>query len=170
MLALLLGVLAFSAYHARNFELDASADSLLLEDDADLQFLRQVGSRYGTLDLLIVTFTPNRYLFDDETLATLGQLRDELTGVSGVDSATTILDIPLLTSSDVPILEMVDNPQTLESEGVDRLQAIHELTHSPVFRELILSPDGLTTVVLLELERDATYASLQRARNELLIA
>jgi predicted RND superfamily exporter protein len=170
VLALLLGVLAFSAYHARKFELDASAESLLLEDDKDLQLSRQVGFRYRTLDLLIVTFTPNGILFKDAALATLSQLRDELAAVAGVDSVMSILDVPLLKSSDVPILEMAGNLHTLESETVDRRRAIDELTASPVFRDLIISRDKLTTAVLINLERDERYASLQEARNELLIA
>ncbi|MEE8164054.1 MAG: hypothetical protein V3T64_00650, partial [Myxococcota bacterium] len=170
VLALLLGLLAFFAYHARNFELDASADSLLLEDDKDLQLSRQVGSRYRTLDLLVVTFTPNGILFEDAALATLAQLRDELGAVAGVDSLMSILDVPLVKSSDVPILEMADNLQTLESETVDRRRAIDELTGSPVFRDLIISRDKLTTAVLINLERDETFASLQEARNQLLIA
>lgn len=170
VLALLLGLLVFFAYHARNFELDASADSLLLEDDEDLQFSRQVGARYRTLDLLIVTFTPNGILFEDAALATLAQLRDQLGAVAGVDSVMSILDVPLVKSSDVPILEMADNLQTLESETVDRRRAIDELTESPVFRDLIISRDKLTTAVLINLERDETFASLQAARNELLIA
>ena len=170
VLALLLGLLAFSAYHARNFDFAASADSLLLEDDKDLQLSRQVGFRYKTLELLIVTFTPDGILFQDAALETLAQLRDELAAVPGVDSVLCILDVPLVKSSDVPALELADGFQTLGSGTVDRLRGIEELTSSPVFGNLIISRDKLTTALLINLERDETFASLQEARNELLIA
>lgn len=58
VLAGLFLLLAFFAFHARDFQLDASAESLLLEDDRDLQLLREVSARYQTADLLIVTYTP----------------------------------------------------------------------------------------------------------------
>jgi predicted RND superfamily exporter protein len=56
-LAILFVLLAFFAYHAKDFELDASGDSLLLEDDQDLHLLRQLDARYQTKSLLIVTLT-----------------------------------------------------------------------------------------------------------------
>jgi predicted RND superfamily exporter protein len=169
VLAILGALLVFFAFHARDFELDASADSLLLEDDRDLQLARQVGARYGSRDLLIVTFSPHGILFEDEALGHLARLRDELQVVPGVDSVSTILDVPLVLSSDLPLRELAGNLQTLESPQVDRTRAIDELTTSPVFRDLIVSRDKLTTAVLIYLERDEAFASLQQLRNALLI-
>ncbi|MFP8881634.1 MAG: MMPL family transporter [Myxococcota bacterium] len=168
-LVVLFGLFAFFAYHTRDFKLDASADSLLLEGDPDLQLSRQVSARYQTRELLIVTFTPHGILFEDEALDRLAQLRDELRGLEEVDSVMSILDVPLVTSSDVPLLEMVDNIQTLESPTVDRLRGIDELTNSPVFESLIISSDKLTTAILVNLKPDERFTALQEARNELLI-
>jgi predicted RND superfamily exporter protein len=168
-LVVMFGVLAFFAYHSRDFKLDASADSLLIEDDPDLQLSRQISARYESRESLIVTFTPHGILFEDESLQRLTQLRDELIGVVGVDSVMSILDVPLVTSSDIPLLEMVDNIQTLESPTIDRRRAIDELTNSPVFENLIISRDKLTTAILVNLEPDERFTALQATRNELLI-
>jgi predicted RND superfamily exporter protein len=168
-LVVLFGVLAFFAYHTRDFKLDASADSLLVEDDPDLQLQRQITARYETDEFLIVTFTPDGILFEDEALARLTELRDELRGLDGVDSVMSILDVPLVASSDIPLMEMVGNVQTLESPTVERRRAIDELTNSPVFRNLIISHDKLTTAVLVNLEPDERFKALQSTRNELLI-
>ena len=62
-LALLLLVLAFFSYHAKDFALDASADSLLLENDRDLQLVREIEARYEDRELLIVTFSGRGDLF-----------------------------------------------------------------------------------------------------------
>ena len=48
----------FSLYHAKNFNLDASSDALLLEGDPDLKYLREVNETYGSKDFLILTYTP----------------------------------------------------------------------------------------------------------------
>jgi predicted RND superfamily exporter protein len=159
----------FFLYHAQSFELDASADSLLLEDDRDLQLSRRVNARYGTLDLLIVTFSPHGLLFGDETLAHLARLRGDLKGISGIGSVTTILDVPLVLSADLPLRELAESIPTLESPSIDKARAIAELTTSPVFKDLIVSRDKLTTAVLLSLERDEVYTSMQQERNALLI-
>ena len=168
-LALLFALLAFFAYHAKDFELDASADSLLLEDDEDLHLLRQLDARYETRSFLIVTFNPYADLFSDEVLSHLGRLRDELRSLEDVDSAMSILDAPLVKSSDVSLQEMADDVPTLESPTIDRERALEELTESPIYRDLILSRDAQTTAVAVFLKRDEELSALQTARNELLI-
>ena len=72
-------------------------------------------------------------------------------------------------SSDVPLQEMADNVQTLESPTIDRQRAVEELTSSPVYKDLIISRDSQTAAVLINLKPDQHYSNLQAARNELLI-
>ena len=55
LLAILIG---FSFYQAKNFNLDASSDALLLEGDPDLKYLREVNETYGSKDFLVLTYTP----------------------------------------------------------------------------------------------------------------
>ena len=167
VLALLLAVLIFFGYHAQNFKLDASADSLLLEDDADLNLFRKIHERYPSKPLLIVTYTPDADLFSDQALEPLKQLRDELKKVDSIESVFTILDAPLLISSDAPIQELIEDIPSLEEPGVDRARAQEELRTSPVYRNLIISPDGRTTALLLELAEGRDYNNLFKSRNEL---
>jgi Predicted exporters of the RND superfamily len=47
-----------SLYFAKDFKLDASADTLLLENDPDLKYLREINKRYGSEDFFILTYEP----------------------------------------------------------------------------------------------------------------
>ena len=132
VLVLLLSILVFFGYHTKDFKLDASADSLLLEDDADLKLFRKIHARYPSNDLLIVTYTPNEDLFSDQALEPLKQLREELKKVGSVDTVFTILDAPLFNSSDESIEEMIEDMPSLEKPGIDRAKAKDELINSPI--------------------------------------
>jgi predicted RND superfamily exporter protein len=167
VLAALLAILVFFGYYTKDFRLDASADSLLLEDDADLQIFRKMHERYPSAELLIVTYTPNKDLFSDQALESLKQLREELKKVPSVDTVLTILDAPLLKSSDKSFAEMITDIPSLEHPDIDRSRARDELINSPIFRELIISADGRTTALLLGLVEDPHYNSLGKSRNEL---
>jgi predicted RND superfamily exporter protein len=167
VLAILLSVLVFFGYHAKDFKLDASADSLLLEQDVDLRLFREIQQRYPTNDLIVVTFTPEKDLFSDETLSVLKRLRGELGKVFSVDSVFTILDAPLFESSSKPFAELISNLPTLEKRGVDRIKAKSELLKSPVFRELLISADGKTTALLLNLVEEKRYYRLLQTRYRL---
>ena len=151
VLVVLLSILVFFGYHTKNFKLDASADSLLLEDDVDLKVFRKIHERYASSDLLVVTYTPDIDLFSDQALEPLKQLRGELKKVTSVDTVFTILDAPLFNSSDVDIQEMIDDMPSLEKPGIDRAKAKDELVNSPIYRDLIVSADGRTAALLLGL-------------------
>ena len=167
VLIVLLSILVFFGYHTKDFKLDASADSLLLEDDVDLNVFRKIHQRYPSSELLVVTYTPDEDLFSDEALESLKQLRGELEKVTSVDTVFTILDAPLLQSSDVPFTEMINDVPSLEKPGIDRDRAKDELLNSPIYRELIVSVDGRTTALLLGLVEDQQYNSLLLSRDEL---
>ena len=85
-------VVGFFGWHARDFALDATADSLTLENDADIKFYRMIRARYGSDDFLIVTFSPDDDLFSEPVLQTLGALRAELRALDNVESVVSILD------------------------------------------------------------------------------
>ncbi|MGL6161339.1 efflux RND transporter permease subunit [Microbulbifer sp.] len=150
------------------FKLDASADSLTLEADDSLDYFREIAERYSSGDFLVATYRyKNGDLFDDDSLATLRRLRDELAQVEGITSVQTILDVPLLYSPKPAIADIADGIRTLSTPGTDRKLARQEFLSSPIYRELILSPDGQTTALLLNLELDRRGLELVRERDAL---
>ncbi|WP_461481633.1 efflux RND transporter permease subunit [Porticoccus sp.] len=167
MIAVLLLAVAM-AFGLPNFKLDASADALTLEHDTDLDYFRETLQHYGSSDFLVVTYTPKQGdLFDDASLATLAEIRDALKQIEGVASVTSILDVPLLYSPMVTVSQLKDAPRTLMSKGTDRDQARKEFLESPIYRKLILSPDGQTTALMATMELDRKYLTLVRQRDSL---
>lgn len=168
VVALLLLLLCFFGWQARHFALDASADALLLENDADLQTYRSSLKRYATGDFLVVTFEPTDNLFSKQALDDLAALKDELATVDSVDSIFSILDVPLLTSSGISLSELSANVPTLATHPQSDLELVKaEITSSPIFSDLIISQDGSTTAMQLNLKADETYTSLHAERSEL---
>jgi len=151
-----------------NFKLDASADSLTLEHDDDLNFFREVVQRFGSDNFLIVTFSPlEGDLFDDNNLQTLSSLRNELAEIKGVESMLSLLDVPLLYSPKIEVADLKGELNTLLSPGVDRDLARQEFLNSPIYKDLILGSDGQTTGMLATLELDQKYLDLVQARDAL---
>ena len=151
-----------------NFKLDASADSLTLEHDDDLNFFRGVVKRYGSDNFLIVTFSPKEGdLFDQKNLDTLAALRQDLTTISGVEGVLSMLDVPLLYSPKIAVADLKGELNVLLSEGVDRQLAKQEFLNSPIYKDVILSADGQTTGMLATLALDETYLALITKRDDL---
>jgi predicted RND superfamily exporter protein len=167
VLACLLGAVLLLAFGARHFRLDASTETLILENDQDLKYARLVDSRYGTSDFLVLTFKPREDLLSDRTLGVLARLRDDLKQATTAESVLTILDVPLLESPPVPLKELGSATRTLASPEVDKTLARKELQESPLYQDMLVSPDLKTTVILITFPRDERYATLVQRRNAL---
>ena len=150
-----------------NFKLDASAESLTLEHDTDLDYFRETASNYASGDFLVVTFKPHKDLFDDASLSLLANLSDELGQVPGVSSMNTILNVPLLYSGNQGLTEIVSNPLYLLSPGLDKAMAKEEFLTSPIYKNLILGPDGQTTALQMNIAVDQKYLALVQERDAL---
>ncbi len=150
-----------------NFKLDASADSLTLENDTDLDIFREMTRRYDSGDFLVVTYTPDAPLFSDASLNLLQQLQNDLESVEGVESINSILNVPLLYSPKQSLAELTKSPRTLLTEGVDRDAAKEEFWNSPIYKNMILGPSGDTTALQLNIEVDERFISLVRERDAL---
>ena len=160
-----LAVVSFLGYHAKDFKLDASAETLVLQNDKDLQYSRLIDSRYGLQDYLIMTYAPKGDLFSDTALANLSRLRDELRKLKRVSSVVSILDAPLLESPPVPIKELVNNIQTLESPTVDKKLAKIEFKKNPLYQNLLVSSDLKITSLLIYFPVNEVYRDLLARRN-----
>lgn len=150
-----------------NFKLDASADSLTLEHDTSIDYLREISKRYQSGDFLVLTYTPKAEIFSDESINTLKQLRDELASVDGVASVYSMIDVPLLYSPMRSLAEQKESTLTLLTPGVDRAMVKQEFLTSPIYRDMLLSPDGTTSAILLNLKVNNQYIQMARHRDAL---
>ncbi len=167
ILLLMLICIAALGYQARYLEIDASAETLLLEDDKDLAFTRKVNERYGSSDFLVLTYSPKGDLLADNTLNSLRKLSAELLALDRVESVDSILNVPLLESPPKPVSELIKNVPTLESPGIDKALAKKEFLNSPIYRDNLVSPDFKTTALLINLHDDPLYRELLQQRNVL---
>jgi uncharacterized protein len=165
---LMAAILVFFAVHTRDFKLDASADSLLLDDDADLKIFRETLDRYATKEFLFVTFTPDAGLFADSSLEQITRLRDELRQLEPVESVISLVDVPLVRQVEGSLSDVAENVRTIESGEADIDKARQELLTSPIYKKLIISEDATTTALQVNLKDQKVFRDLQRDRNQLL--
>ncbi len=150
---LILALLSFG-YFSKDFKLDASSDTLLLENDPDLNYLREVTKRYGSKDFLVLTYAPEKEIISDDSIKNLTNLKEEIQNLKWVHNVITILDVPLLSSSDESLMERLKNYKTLKDDGVDKKRGFEEIINSPLFKEFIISQDGKTTGIIVNLKDD----------------
>ena len=151
---LILALLSFG-YYSKDFRLDASSETLLIEGDPDLEYLKQISDRYGSKEFLILTYTPNENMVSESSINNLLSLKYKIQSLDWVHSVVTLLDVPLLDNSDAPLQERIQNFKTLKDENVDKERGFKEIISSPVFRNFVISEDGKTSGIIVYIKKNA---------------
>ena len=149
---LLITLLSFG-YFSKDFRLDASSDTLLIEGDPDLKYLKEVTERYGSKEFLILTYSPNEGMVTESSINNLLSLKYKIQSLDWVHSVITLLDIPLLNNSEAPLQERLESFKTLKDEGVDTERGFKEILNSPVFRNFVISEDGKTSGIIVYIKK-----------------
>ena len=155
-------------YFTKDFQLDASSDTLLLENDPDLKYLREVNAKYGSKDFLVLTYTPKNNLLASDTIKNLTNLKNDLINLNWANNVITILDVPLLKNNDDSLAERIKNFKTLSSEDADKERGFDEIINSPIYKEFIISKDGKTSGILVYIKTDKKLSDLIRTKNNYL--
>ena len=166
---LLIGILIiFSLYQSKNFNLDASSDALLLEGDPDLKYLREVNQTYGSKDFLVLTYEPVSSFTEKETILNLQLLKSKIEKLTWVDSVITVIDVPLLKSTDEGLMERLKNYKTLAYPEIDRKRGFDEIINSPIYKNFVISEDGKTSGILVYIKPDKRMFELIKTKNDYL--
>ncbi len=164
-LVFILLILSFFLYFAKDFKLDASSDALLLEGDKDLEYLREVNERYGSKDFLILTYSPVTSFEDEETILNLQLLKSKIEKLSWVESVITVIDVPLLQSSDESLMERLKNYKTLVHPDIDKKRGFEEILNSPIYQDYVISKDGKTSGIVVYLKEDKRLKEYIKIKN-----
>jgi len=162
---LICSILAYFLYFSKDFTLDASSDSLLLESDKDLKYLREINERYGSKDYLVLTYEPVLSFTDEETIINLQFLKSKIEKLDWVNGVITIIDVPLLKSNDEPLMERLKNYKTLSYPEIDKERGFEEIINSPIYRNYIISADGKTSGIVVYIKQDKKLNELVKTKN-----
>ncbi len=164
---LLIIILNFG-YYIKDFRLDASSETLLIEGDPDLEYLKEINDRYGSKEFLILTYTPNEGMVSDVSINNLLSLKYKIQSLDWVHSVITLLDIPLLSNSDTPLQERLESFKTLKDENVDKQRGFKEILNSPVFRNFVISENGKTSGIIVNIKKNPPLEDIKnKSRDEI---
>ena len=155
-------------YYTKDFRLDASSDTLLIDGDPDLKYLKEINERYNAKEFLVLTYTPKEAMTSESSMNNLLSLKYKIQSLEWVHSVITLLDIPLLNSTDKTLTERLQNFSTLKSEGIDKERGFNEILNSPVFRNFVISEDGKTTGIIVNIKKNEKLKEFEgKSENEI---
>jgi predicted RND superfamily exporter protein len=156
----LLAVIISIGSYTTEFRMDASADSLVLENDQTLEYYRKVKKKYGTDDYLFITFQPKVPLFSEESIKQLRSLKDQVSALSDVEKVISLIDAPIFDPNNVSLGNIEEDLYFIQDKGINLEQAKKDVLSIPLYKNLLISSDGQTTAMQANLKGNAKYFEL----------
>ncbi|MBT8344374.1 MAG: MMPL family transporter, partial [Sulfurovum sp.] len=166
-IVLISSIFIFST-NVTKLEIDASAETLLLNDDKDLAFSRTVAKRFHSNDVLILAYKPKHDLLSPESLQTLTHINDDLEKLPGVESVDSLINVPLFFSPIRDMDDLINETRTLKSANIDLSLVKQEFLTSPLYKDRLVNKDFTISSILIHLYQDPEYFTLLEKRNLLL--
>ena len=160
MFILMLTIIVIISSNVGNFRMDASADSLVLENDQSLEYYRKVKKKYGTDDYLFVTFSPKSDLFSEASIKQLTTIRNQIAALPEVETVLSLIDAPIFNPESVSLGNIEEDIYFVKNEGVDLKQAKKDILSIPLYVNLLISEDGKTTALQANLKGNINYFKL----------
>ena len=168
VLILLISSILIFGINVVNLEIDASSETLLLNDDKDLAFSRTVAKRFKTDDVLILAYKPKQDLLSKESLQTLSRISDDLEKLPSVESVDSLINVPLFFSPIREMDDLINETRTLKNSDINLSLAKQEFLTSPLYKNRLVNKDFTISSILINLHDDPQYSTLLEKRNLLL--
>ena len=117
-------------------------------------------------DFLFLTYSPVKDFSDEETIINLQLLKSKIEKLTWVESVITIIDVPLLKSSDESLMKRLQNYKTLSYPEVDKKRGFEEIINSPIYNNYVISDDGKTSGIVVYLKKDERLEDFIKTKND----
>ena len=107
---------------------------------------------------MVLTYTPVSSFIEKETILNLQMLKSKIEKLSWVDNVVTVIDVPLLKSTDEGLMDRLKNYKTLAYPEIDRKRGFDEILNSPIYKDYVISGDGKTSGIVVYLKKDERLA------------
>ena len=150
-------ILLFFAFHSQNFRLDASSDTLILQNDKNFKYFNYYNNIFPTKNFLVLAIKSEQ-IIDIDYINQIKIIKNKLEKIKGIESIFSIIDAPILLLNELKLSDLANKEiQTLDNSQIDINKALNELSRSPIFHNQIINTDKTVSSMIIYLEKDDDF-------------
>lgn len=136
-------------WHAQYFEINASADTLLMKDDKQYLETQVMNRRFSPQEFLLIAYKPKKgSVFSATHLKNIGIISEKLRTVKRIESVRSILNVPLFWLYEGGLSSSLDPSQlTVESQHYDAIDLKDALGGDPIYEDLLINQSKTATAI-----------------------
>jgi len=109
----------FFAFHSQNFRLDASSDTLILQNDKNFKYFNYYNNIFPTKNFLVLAIKSEK-IIDIDYINQIKIIKNKLEKIKGIESIFSITDAPILLLNDLKLTDIGNKEiQTLDNSQID---------------------------------------------------
>ncbi len=164
----LLGASALG-WQARKFEVDASAETLLMRNNRHYIQTRVVDERFSPAEFLLIAFKPKEApVLSEETFHDLASLGEQVKKLPRVESVRSLINVPLFTDPDEALGAGTNTAEQTIEHGHFSIEKLKEIfTGHPIYEDLLINKDQTATALQVLFKHDAELDKLDHEILEL---
>ncbi|PPR46920.1 MAG: hypothetical protein CFH19_00869 [Alphaproteobacteria bacterium MarineAlpha5_Bin9] len=160
--------LIFFIYFSFHFKIDASSDTLILQNDEDFKFFNKYNKIFPNKNFLVLAIKSNNQI-DNEFIKNIKILRNNLINIDQIDSIFTLLDAPILISSNLKLSDLSNTIiPTLKDTNIPLNRVLDEFSKSPLFQNQIINNKKNITSLIIYPKENLKFSNLKKEREEIL--
>ncbi|NKI17009.1 MMPL family transporter [Spongiibacter sp. KMU-166] len=164
LLLFALGVVLYFAWQSQYFEINASADTLIADNNEQYLRSREISQKFSPEEFLIIAFRPKQgKVFSRDSQAVIAELSERLLTFKRVESVRSIINVPLLSRYSGPLHEGL-NPEELTQQHLQLSpkELAKRFRDHPVYEDLIVTRDMTSTGIQVLFRSNPAIEQLER--------
>tara|TARA_Y100000590_G_scaffold469602_1_gene658595 strand:+ start:21538 stop:24003 length:2466 start_codon:yes stop_codon:yes gene_type:complete len=168
-LTIIILITIFNFTNINKFKLDASADTLILENDTDYKIFKDINKIFKNKEFLVLAYKTKNDSITEYDVKQINNLKIAIENINGIDSTFSIINAPLIMSSNQKLTDLNTNDiKTILSKKIRLNEALEELKNNPIFKDQIISQNGKVSSIIAYLEENKEIDDIIHKRENLI--
>ena len=164
LLIISLIILMIFLYHSQKFKLDASSDTLILQNDEDFNFFKYYNKIFKNNNFLILAIKSDK-IIDESYINKIKKLKNELLNINGIDKTFSIVDAPILLSNNISLQDLKNDIETIQNSKINLNIILDEFSKNPLFSNQIINNDKNISSIIIYLDENYEFEEIKNKRD-----
>ena len=157
-------VLLFFSNFIKNFKIDASSDTLILQNDEDFKYFNYYNKVFPTKNFLVLAISSNE-IIDENYIKKINTLKNKLMKIKEIDSIFSIVDAPILLTNNLQLTDLKNTIENINNTEISLSNVLKEFSNNPLYVNQIISQDKKISSLIIYLKRDQIFLKLKENKN-----
>ena len=165
LIILSLLIISFFSYYIKNFKLDASSDTLILQNDQSFEYFNYYNKIFPSKNFLVLAIKADNKI-DIQYINEINNIKKKLESIEGVESVFSINDVPILFLNNTKLSDLdPDSIETINNSEYELEKILDEFSTNPLYVNQIINSEKTITSVIINLIKDEEFYNLKELKN-----